>query len=158
MHALLMGINDYSNLGVGDLCGSVADVSRVKGFLVNKLHVPEAHIRTLLNEEATQDRIMSCVKGLADLDTINMGDPILIFYAGHGGTLPKPPESSWAVSNSTIECLVAHDARYSDTEETWVEGVVPDLVFASLLHRLAEVKGDNITVILDCCHSVSGAR
>ncbi|KAI0027633.1 hypothetical protein K488DRAFT_34495, partial [Vararia minispora EC-137] len=158
MYALLIGINDYPHIVGGNLHGSVADVLRVQEFLVNKLHVPKARVRTLLNEYATQDGIMSRIKGLADLDTINMGDPILIFYAGHGGTLPKPPESSWAVNNSTIECLVAHDARYNDTEETWVEGVVPDLVFASLLHRLAEVKGDNITVILDCCHSGSGAR
>ncbi|KAI0031229.1 hypothetical protein K488DRAFT_36948, partial [Vararia minispora EC-137] len=157
MHVLLIGINVYP--AFSGLNGAVADVNLVRDFLVNTLGVPDdrTHIRTLLNENATRDRIIASFQELASKDNmIKKDDPILIFYAGHGSTLPKPPK--WDASSSEIQCLVAHDAGYDDKEGKWVKGVVPDVTLASLLATLAKAKGDNITVILDCCHSGSGAR
>ncbi|KAI0031228.1 peptidase C14, caspase domain-containing protein, partial [Vararia minispora EC-137] len=156
MHALLIGINDYPEFN--SLSGAVADVDLVKEFLISSLGVPndDTHIRILLNKNATRDRIISSFEELANDSTIKMDDPILIFYAGHGSTLPKP--SKWDSNSSEIQCLVAHDAGYDNKERTWVKGVVPDVTLASLLTTLAKEKGNNITVVLDCCHSGSGAR
>ncbi|KAI0028018.1 peptidase C14, caspase domain-containing protein, partial [Vararia minispora EC-137] len=156
MHALLIGINDYPALNKLD--DAVADVHLVENFLVATMGVPNdvIHIRTLLNEGATRDKIISGLKKLKTDETIKKGDPILIFYAGHGSTLPKPPE--WVATSSEIQCLVAYDGGYDDEEEKWVKGVIPDVTLAYLLDELAEEKGDNITVILDCCYSGSGFR
>ncbi|KAI0031235.1 peptidase C14, caspase domain-containing protein, partial [Vararia minispora EC-137] len=155
--ALLIGINEYPELDdAKKLYGSVADVDLIRQFLVTKLRVPEAHISTLLNKDATHDHIISSIMDLALDSTIEKDDPILIFYAGHGGTLPKPPR--WNANSSEIQCLVAYDAGYNDVKGMWVKGVVPDVVLTSLLDTLSKVKGNNITVILDCCHSGSGTR
>ncbi|KAI0026847.1 hypothetical protein K488DRAFT_30443, partial [Vararia minispora EC-137] len=152
----LIGINDYP--AFSNLNGAVADAKLMKDFLVNTLGVPDdgTHIRTLLDADATHDKIISSFSDLAYDNTIKKYDPILIFYAGHGGTLPKPPE--WNANSSEIQCLVAYDAGYDDKEGKWVKGVVPDIILASLLATLSKTKGDNITVILDCCYSGSGTR
>jgi hypothetical protein len=141
MHALLIGIDDYPE--VQKLRGAVADTSRMKRFLVETLGVPDdsTHIRMLTNEEATYENIISKISSLAQDAGIGHGDPILIYFAGHGSTLPKP--SKWTSSGPEIQCLVAYDAG-REAGKGFVKGVVPDIVFASLLKLIADAKGDNI--------------
>jgi hypothetical protein len=170
MHALLIGIDDYPE--VTKLKATLADVSSMREFLIQTLGVPPSQIQTLENDAAKRHGILSGIKRLANSrNGISKGDPILIFFAGHGGTLPKP--KNWSANGSEIQCLLAYDAGYDPLGKT-VKGVIPDVTLASLLHNLADTKGDNIvsrlsvtpdmhlnqtqTVILDCCHSGSGTR
>ncbi|KAF7337827.1 hypothetical protein MVEN_02005600 [Mycena venus] len=53
--------------------------------------------------------------------------------------------------------LVPHDERGKTPEGEVIHGI-PDRTLNMLLSRLASARGDNITVILDCCHSASGTR
>jgi len=104
---LLIGINDYPS--VPKLKGAVPDVNAMYNFLVGTLGVQEERVQVLRDADATHQRIISSIRTLASDDTINKGDPILIFYAGHGSTLPKPEK--WSANSAEIQCLVAYDAR-----------------------------------------------
>ncbi|KDN46595.1 hypothetical protein RSAG8_04248, partial [Rhizoctonia solani AG-8 WAC10335] len=86
LHALIIGINDYPNLS--NLKGAVADADEIANFLTSEseLKVPPDQIINLRNESATRQNIIDSIKGLQNNPLINREDPILIYYAGHGGT------------------------------------------------------------------------
>ncbi|KAI0030607.1 peptidase C14, caspase domain-containing protein, partial [Vararia minispora EC-137] len=158
--ALLIGIDNYASADLNSLPGVVNDVNDMKSFLTGAFDSVDGFaldIKVIRNQEATAEKIRSAVESLRTNDVIKRGDPILIYYAGHGSTLP-PPEG-WPGHDVEIQCLVGYDAFCSERDGKYlVEGVVPDRTLAALLHRLADAKGNNITVILDCCHSGSGTR
>ncbi|KZV66217.1 hypothetical protein PENSPDRAFT_667856 [Peniophora sp. CONT] len=156
LFALLIGVDTYKYLNEAQhLKGAVRDAKRVGDFLCQQNPpVSKERIIFLKNEEATVDSIITQLKGLCKNTEIQRGDPILIYYAGHGSTLLKP--EGWMNEDSRIQCLSAHDARTGP--DGTVIGVVSDRTFGCLLQRLADAKGNKITVILDCCYSGSGTR
>lgn len=135
---MLIGVNKYTHLR--GLTGAVKDASDVRTFLLAQ-HPPvrAERIITLNDEAATAANIIAIIQGLCNNDVILHGDPILIYYAGHGATMPKPP--GWPASTSLVQCLAPHDACVIGEH---VEGVVPDLTFGALLQELARAKGDKI--------------
>ncbi|KAH7921893.1 hypothetical protein BV22DRAFT_1131903 [Leucogyrophana mollusca] len=151
LFGLIIGINQYKSLRILPLRGAVPDANAVQSCLENDLGVPPAHITNLRNGEATRAAILAAFDALTKDPRINPGDPILIYYAGHGGSAPAPP--GWP--GPKVEMLVPHD--YEADNGSKVNGI-PDRTVATLLNRLAQEKGDNITVIFDCCHSGSGTR
>jgi len=84
--AVIIGIDKYDNLS--NLDYAVADAEAVKELLINKFDYPEENIKLLLNEEANKANI---VKVISDV-SLKAGedDRILVFYAGHGETMPLP--------------------------------------------------------------------
>jgi hypothetical protein len=75
----------------------------------------------------------------ADL-RINRDDPILVFYAGHGGEVTTP--KGWKVDDPKVQMLLPHDYG-SNGDGRRVHGI-PDKTIGALLSRIAEKKGDNI--------------
>ncbi|KAF8452912.1 caspase domain-containing protein [Boletus edulis BED1] len=150
MFALIIGIDDYINCP--KLRGAVADAKAIKQYLEQTLQVPEDHIRTLFDREATRDAIIQAFRDLRNDERIKMGSPIVIFYAGHGGELPAPDMWMWGAQDNKIQCLLPQD--YEGT----IISPIPDRTVGSLIGGIAKVKGDNISVIFDCCHSASGTR
>ncbi|KAI9567999.1 caspase domain-containing protein [Boletus coccyginus] len=157
MFALIIGINDYTNCR--KLSGAVADAKAMKQYLEQVLRVPEDHIRTLFDHDATRDAIIEAFEALRDDEQIQKGDPIVIFYAGHGGELPSPSTWTWWAPETKIQCLLPQDYKKSDTHPIHP---IPDRMVGALVESIARVKGDNIasdiSVIFDCCHSASGTR
>jgi hypothetical protein len=102
--------------------------------------VPSSRIKTLFNEHATRDGIIKNLRALKDIDT-REGDPILIFYAGHGvaGDAPKDPGAS--VDEKT-ELIAPYDMDYDANKS--VVNTIPDRTMGILLEDLAKAKGDNI--------------
>jgi hypothetical protein len=146
LYALLIGIDDYPAQEISTLQGAVADVTAMKTFLQDTLHVPKSHIFEVKNADATCDRIISSIRDLAEDPVIPARVPILIFYAGHGATLPKP--AAWSCAGPEIQYLVGWDGG-KDENSQFVKGVIPDAIFAYYLQLLAEKKGNNIV----CNHS-----
>lgn len=156
IYALLVGINAYQSPTVNTLRGCANDVEAMRVFLMNQMHVPDGQIKVLLNEGATRQAILDTFKShLIENPQIQRGDQLLFHYSGHGSRMrsadPNEPDG-WD------ETLVAHDSRMPGIYD------IPDKTIAALLDQLAAAKsqadapGDNITVILDCCHSGSGTR
>ncbi|KAH9485774.1 hypothetical protein JR316_0002689 [Psilocybe cubensis] len=169
-HALLIGIDKYS-ARISSLNGAVRDMVYMKDFLLSSFDVPEGSqldIRELTNEAATHSKIIDAIRKLEIDPLVKKNDAILIYYSGHGASIPPPegwpgysrkePEGGWP-EKTKIQCIVAADAQVSkENHRHFASGVVLDRTLAALLHNLADKKGSNITIILDCCHSGSGTR
>ena len=160
------------------LRGAVPDGQKFQDYLIKRLRVPQDQISTLFDEQATRSAIIQAFKHLSKDHRIKDGDPIFIFYAGHGGQ--KTPHPDWGEPNEKIEVIVPYDCTDDSDEETPPSGFVPsipDITIAALINEIAREKGNNIvsalgrplililiqivrnkTVVFDSCHSASGTR
>jgi hypothetical protein len=136
--------------------------------LEDSLKVEKSRITNLRDAQATRDQIISELKALTTNPYIRTGDPILIYYAGHGGETTPP--AGWEAGGADSKTQMLIPQNYDGQT---VQGI-PDRTMSVLLERLAREKGDNIvrmcfvssvldlimlqTVIFDCCHSASGTR
>jgi hypothetical protein len=109
----------------------------VQYYLQNYLGVPSSQIRNLRNNEATRAAIINGIKAFSANDDIKVGDPIVIYYAGHGGWAKTP--KGWEGRGTKIQLLVPWDC--SNIEPT---NGISDRTLGVLLSRLASKKGDNI--------------
>ncbi|KZV70057.1 hypothetical protein PENSPDRAFT_607783 [Peniophora sp. CONT] len=128
-------------------------------YLRKDLHVPGEQIVNLRNKFATRSAIIREIYALAKNPSIRKDDPILIFYAGHGTSAQTP--DGWETGREKISALVPYDTYGVDEHGPILP--IPDRTIGGLLHEIAEGvsgegKGNNITVIFDCCHSGSGTR
>ncbi|KAL0954612.1 hypothetical protein HGRIS_003572 [Hohenbuehelia grisea] len=155
LRALVIGIDDYPSYT--KLRGAVADAGDMFGFLTQFMGVPEANIERLLDQQASREAILCAIKAMIQDDRIVRGDPILFYFAGHGCRVLPPKDWKLEGTNIHIEMLCPHDFKRSTSEHEYVEGI-PDIMMNDLLSQLAHAKGNNITVILDCCHSGSATR
>ncbi|KAI0312157.1 hypothetical protein OF83DRAFT_1087200 [Amylostereum chailletii] len=111
---------------------------------------------TLRDKTATRARIIDALTTLKTDVRIRNGDPIFIYYAGHGTTAPTPERWEAGGADSEIQLIVPYDCHTEVAGK--VVQAIPDRTIGVLLQQLADEKGDNITVIFDCCHSGSGTR
>ncbi|KIJ36101.1 hypothetical protein M422DRAFT_261648 [Sphaerobolus stellatus SS14] len=157
LFALIVGINDYAvPAAARPLKGAVVDAEAFRNYLVKHLHVPENNIRVLLNRRATREKIILGFNALKEDVRIAKEDPILIYFAGHGMETDSPKGWECGDPENKIQMIVPHDFGKRHENST-VHGI-PDLSIRCLLEGIADKKGNNITVILDCCHSGSGTR
>ncbi|EIM90778.1 uncharacterized protein STEHIDRAFT_107516 [Stereum hirsutum FP-91666 SS1] len=162
LFALVFGVNDYQHHGIKNLRGAVLDANRVVSFL--RTRVPGDRIINLRDKEANRQNIVAELHSLATNPAIEYGDPILIFYAGHGAQA-IPPEG-WPAgggSDPRIEMLCPYDFSPELNAPTNRRGIL-DITLAVILNGIAETKGNNIvrslrkTVVLDSCYAGSGTR
>ena len=157
LYALLVGINQYiASDRVRTLDGCDNDVAIMEQLLRSKFGVPTENIRKLINSEATHAAIKPAFRkhliGRAQAWTAagkSGTAPAFIFhYSGHGS---QAPDETGTEPDGLDETIVPHDSR---TEGTY------DIKDWELGQMLDELTGhsDNVTVILDCCHSGSGTR
>ncbi|KAF7337910.1 hypothetical protein MVEN_02014200 [Mycena venus] len=154
---LIIGIDEYRSPNIRNLKGCANDAQNINTYLTHRFHVPEAQIACLINEQATRAAILEKFQThLIHNPSIEKNDTIIIYYAGHGSRATAP--ASWPSGpDGKIETLVPHDER-EDIELGNVVHGIPDRTIHALLGTLASVKGNNITVILDCCYSASCTR
>lgn len=162
--AFLVAVSRYGSDAFKDwpLPGAALDAINIKNYLVKSHHVPDDHIVTLTDEEATRSNIIAKFQEhLINNTDIQYGDAILFHYSGHGSRVRAP--EGWAVVREErdledkVEVIVPYDA--SDSDETKdIIPCIPDYTIGALLDQVAKAHGDNITVIFDCCHSSHGTR
>ncbi|PSR72647.1 hypothetical protein PHLCEN_2v11482 [Hermanssonia centrifuga] len=133
------------------LTGAVPDADAIERYLTIDLGVAEQHIRSLRDKDATRSRVIQELQAMAHDPRIEVGDPIVFYYAGHGSTVQSPHD--WG--NTDIQLILPYD--YScEVDGVTVNGI-PDRTIGALLAKLAEAKGNNITVVFDYCHSGSAS-
>ncbi|CAE6491742.1 unnamed protein product [Rhizoctonia solani] len=156
LHALIIGINTYPN--ITQLNGAANDADEMFKFLTVDLQVPSHHIINLRNESASRANIIKGFRDLRDNPRIKRGDPILIYYAGHGGSHKPSKHLKQTYGPSKIQVIFPHDYKVQPPGATEPINCIPDKTVGALLHDISAEKGDNLTVIFDCCHSASATR
>lgn len=155
MFALIIGINDYpkSNPKFKSLKGAVPDADEMYSFLTADLKVPTDQIIILHDEAASRQEIINSFVKLRDDTRIEHGDPILIFYAGHGGS--DKATDAWARKYGPIQVEVIYPSDFGAEIPGSTETVncIPDTTIAGLINQLSTAKGDNIVRIFINFHS-----
>ncbi|KAJ6464605.1 hypothetical protein DFH09DRAFT_1488908 [Mycena vulgaris] len=124
----------------------------ISAFLVDSLGVPPANVINLRNASSKCADILGALKSIRDDPRIIKDDnAILIYFAGHGGRQETPP--GWYSVDGQIEIICP-----SDISDSRAIVGIPDRTIAFLINEIAKAKGDNITLILDCCSSAGGNR
>jgi hypothetical protein len=163
--AIIISIDRYkAGDGTLNLSGCVNDGRQFEDFLTQKLKVPASHICWRTNEEATYQEIMRLLKTASeDLMALfpqgsefQMGDLIILFYAGHGGRSRLNPSPLGAAEghvtdDGEIEVLCPHDIGTQGMDKIRIHGI-PDFVVGNLLDAIAAKHGGNVVrVWLNAC-------
>ncbi|MBX9695262.1 MAG: caspase family protein [Cyanobacteria bacterium] len=146
--ALMIGINDYKT---SPLSGCENDTLEFKKLLVEDYGFKDdgTHIRVLLNRQATKQNIVSAIRQQLIANAKKSPDAIFVFqYSGHGSQVPDRDGDEPDGLDETI-CPV-------DTTMDG-KGDIMDDELGDLVKELTE-HTENVTLILDCCHSGSNLR
>jgi len=157
--ALLIGINDYSASRLEALRGAVAtardvpnldgtanDVELMRDLLVALYGFKPADIVTLQDQQATRNAILQSLNQHL-LASAMKDDVVLFYFSGHGSQVPNSLSHE---ADRLDESLVPADVRRGARDIRDKELL---RVFNGILDR-----GANLTIVLDTCHSGSGAR
>lgn len=156
--AVLVGIDDYSasrlgkprarvaNRGWLNLYGAVNDVESMREMLVLLYGFQASDVLVLTNQAATRAAILQAI-ALHLEQPARKGDVILFYYAGHGSQVPNSRSSEL---DRLDESLVPADSRTGARD-------IRDKELRRAFNRILD-RGARLTVILDSCHSGSGAR
>ncbi len=155
--ALIIGINTYKPsleepAAIADsrswtnLDGCVNDATAMRDLAQTKFNFPAAHTTTLLDAQASRERIIAELEKL--VRESKAGDIVFIYYAGHGSQMKNSLSKE---ADKKDETIVPADA--------WKKGVadIRDKELARYFNQLLD-KGVLLTVILDSCHSGSIGR
>ena len=152
--AVIIGIDTYKSGNVSNLRSCAKDAKKISQWLLNDLGVPKEHIRLLLNSKATKSNVEDTImEHLVNNPDIEHGDAMFIYFAGHGSQLSAPAD--WFHDKEPggfVDILCTYDHDTIDSSGQRLVGI-SDRSMQALLDELAEVKGDNITFVLDCCFS-----
>jgi len=155
--ALLIGINDYSAKGlpvVGtpapgrdwpDLSGAVNDTVAMRDLLMLLHGFESRDVVTLNDQAATRNAILAAANRIAA--TAAKDDVIFFYFSGHGSQVKNSRSDE---PDKLDESIIPADSRRG----------APDIrdkelrrIFNAILDR-----GARLTVMIDACHSGSGAR
>ncbi|KAK0475408.1 caspase domain-containing protein [Armillaria novae-zelandiae] len=159
--AVIVGIDRYPSC---PLRGCVSDARLMEKYLTEHLRVPKNRIQLLLGytEDVALDdtmkpsraNIINALLSLATNDEIKKGDNIIIYFAGYGSYYPPSEDDD---TYGFIETLCPIDRDIMDDNGRPIPDI-SDREFNVILSRIAEAKGQRITVILDCCHAGGASR
>ncbi|MGI9239723.1 MAG: caspase family protein [Verrucomicrobiales bacterium] len=153
LRALLVAVNEYDADSVPDLAGCENDIQAIETLLKNRFGVLPENICTRANAEATRDGIIGAFRshliGHAE-ERSQSGEPqpgFLYYFSGHG----SQASTLRATEDQRVETTVPSDSRTNGVHD------IKDWELGNLIKELGE-HTENITIILDCCHSGSGTR
>ncbi|KAK0209637.1 hypothetical protein IW262DRAFT_1528429, partial [Armillaria fumosa] len=158
--AVLIGIDAYKS---SPLEGCVSDASLMKKFLIDDLGVQREQIQYLLgSHDLTPDdpltpshaNIVNTLCSLIHNDEIQLGDNIIIYYAGHGSSYQCSLNHSLTRPNCgtylcPIEALCPIDRDTLDSHGRCVPDI-SDQELNALFTEISRIKGHKITFIADC--------
>jgi len=159
--ALVVGIDDYTASRLpspsrstgpapgrawGNLSGAVNDAEAIGEVLTDRYGYSTKNVRILLDQEATRDSILAGIEEHL-VASAGPGDRLVFFYAGHGSRVVDTKSTE---PDHQDESLVPADSRLGAPD-------IRDKELRRLFNRALD-RGARLTVILDTCHSGSGAR
>jgi len=158
--ALLVGINTYEKLPfysnllgrqVTNLKGSVNDVNSMKGILVSQYGFRAEDVQVLTDSQATRNAILNAFERWLIHGT-KEGDLAFFYFSGHGTQIP---DQNGDEDDGMDEALCPYDLVPVGAGSAVESRVILDDEMGVLLRRL---KGRDVVVFVDACHSGSMTR
>lgn len=160
--ALLVGINTYpNNPRYSNLKGCVTDVNLQQELLIHRFGFNKSDIVRLTTDESpnrqpTRSNILTAFEEHL-IKQAKPGDIVVFHFSGHGSRLRDP--------NPIQKCLnKPFNNVLNDTNSTLViadedqKGLAPDIMGRTLFLLISALNTENVTVVLDSCHSGGGTR
>ncbi len=150
--ALLVGINDYPNKTT--LRGCITDVELQKELLINRFGFNPADILLVTDEtqiKPTRDGILTSFEEHI-IKQAKAGDVVVIHYSGHGSRVVDKDKDETDGLNSTF---IPIDQTIIEQEN---QKLVSDIMGRTLFLLMSAINTENVTVVLDSCHSGGGKR
>ncbi|VDC05121.1 unnamed protein product [Peniophora sp. CBMAI 1063] len=151
--ALVIGINEYAHRRWA-LDGAVGDADDICDYLYRYLGVPDSQVVNLRDKAATHEAIVAEIKALSARPGLREGDPIFIYFAGHGCV------ATAAGTDGGLPMIWPHDVKCCKGGA--VRQAISYNLLDELLRSLVQSNGigANITIVFDCClvHRTSGKR
>ncbi len=149
--ALLVGINNYQD---APLQGCITDVNLQQQLLIHRFGFNPKDILILTDEQATRQGILNAFEEHL-IKQAKEGDVVVYHFSGHGSQVRDPD------CDEPPDCLestfVPIDSALP-TDYPSKGGVVQDIMGRTLFLLMAALKTENVTVVLDSCHSGGGTR
>ena len=152
--ALLVGINNYP--AYRNLQGCLTDVDLQYELLVNRFGFKRDDIVRVSDSEALKPDRNTILNTFREhlIKQAKPGDVVVFHFSGHGANVYDPdPIYEGSNLNGTI---VPND--FPDGPGRPNYGTVPDIMGRTLFLLLRSLKTENVTAILDSCHSGGGLR
>ncbi|GAK53411.1 peptidase C14, caspase catalytic subunit p20 [Candidatus Moduliflexus flocculans] len=144
-YALLVGIETYQQSGINSLPGCANDAELMRRTLTEKFGFPTENIEILLNDQATYRDIETAFQRL--INRAQSGDVVTFYYSGHG---TQVPDNNGDEADGVDEALCPTDISRANPD-SWLRD-------DTLAAWLAQLRTDNVTVILDSCFSGTATR
>ncbi|MCB9468023.1 MAG: caspase family protein [Candidatus Obscuribacterales bacterium] len=137
--ALVVGITDFQNPKIPNLRYSSKDATDFYNYLIKEGNFEPDHVRLLLNEKATQRKVLSELGSKFLARVVKPDDLVVLYFSTHGSPASLDPRGR--------NYLVAHD---SDPEDLFATGIEMQKLLDSIQGR---VLTDRVLLVLDACHS-----
>lgn len=163
--ALLVGVNDYPDR-IPKLRGCLTDVELQRELLIHRYGFNPKDIMVVSDSELlkpTRETILEAFRTHL-INQAKPGDVVVFHFSGHGSLVrdPKPLSELIVNENGVLKRLpntnqlngtiVPFDRTTNNPEQ------VQDIMGQSLFLLTHKLNTDNVTVILDSCHSGGGTR
>lgn len=137
--ALVIGITDFQDPDIPDLQYSAKDATDFYNYLVKEANFQPDHVRLLLNEQATQRRVLSELGSKFLARVVKPDDLVVLYFSTHGSPSQLDPRGK--------NYLVASD---SDSDDLFATGIEMQKLLDSIQGR---VLTDRVLLVMDACHS-----
>jgi hypothetical protein len=137
--ALIVGISNFEDPKIPKLQYSAKDAIDFYKFLEKTGNFKRDHMRLLLNEKATQRRILTELATLFLHRVAEPDDLVVVFFSTHGSPTEEGPGGN--------NYIVAYD---TSIDELFATGVSMQAIMSTLKDR---INSDRILLVLDACHS-----
>lgn len=137
--ALVVGITDFQDPDIPDLQYSAKDATDFYNYLIKEGNFQPDHVRLLLNEQATQRRVLSELGSKFLARVVKPDDLVVLYFSTHGSPSQLDPRGK--------NYLVASD---SDSDDLFATGIEMQKLLDSIQGR---VLTDRVLLVMDACHS-----
>jgi TPR repeat protein len=137
--ALVIGITDFQDPDIPDLQYSAKDATDFYNYLTKEANFQPDHVRLLLNEQATQRRVLSELGSKFLARVVKPDDLVVLYFSTHGSPSQLDPRGK--------NYLVASD---SDSDDLFATGIEMQKLLDSIQGR---VLTDRVLLVMDACHS-----
>lgn len=137
--AIVVGITQFANNRVPQLRYATKDAADFANYLIHEGNFARDHVRVLLNEKATQRRILSELGNKLPTRLSSPDDLVVLFFSTHG--------SPSQIDFNHRSYLLAYD---SEPDELFSSGLDMQKLVELIKSR---IRAQHIVLVLDACHS-----